>query len=108
MSATKSLTQFYGSFFWKCGEIALCPYLLTMGAFIDSKPAKTEDLILGVGVCLFLSTVVPILPAITSITFAVAAFGISLALASMFVAYPVVLLSDAIESTRSDRHEFAF
>jgi len=104
MSATKSLTQFYGSFFLKCGEIAICPYLYTMGAFIDSKPAKPEDLILGVGVCLFLSTVVPILPAITSITFAIASFGISLGLASMFLTYPFALLSDAIDSTHSDHH----
>ncbi|KTD56942.1 hypothetical protein Lsai_1919 [Legionella sainthelensi] len=103
MSATKSLTRFYGSFFLKCGEVAIYPYLLTMGAFIDSKP-KEEELILGIGVCLFLSTVVPILPAITSITFAIASFGISLALASMFVTYPVALISDALDSTPSEHY----
>ncbi|KTD14133.1 hypothetical protein Lgra_0743 [Legionella gratiana] len=107
MSATKSLTQFYGSFFLKCGEIAIYPYLLTMGAFIDSNPPKQEDLILGIGVCLFLSTVVPILPAVTSITFAIASFGICLGLASMFIAYPTALLFDALDSTPST-HRMTF
>ncbi len=98
MSATKSLTHFYGSFFGKCAQVAIYPYLVTMGAFMDSNPDE-DDLILGLGVCLFLSTVVPILPALTSFTFALASFGACLAIASMFIAYPVALLSDALDST---------
>lgn len=95
MSATRDLSEFYGSFFTKCGLVAVSPYLLTLGAFINSKPAKTEDLVLGVAACIFLSTVVPILPSITSLTFTLALFAASLALASMFLAYPIALCLDA-------------
>lgn len=95
MSATRDLTKFYGSFFVKCGIVSISPYLLTLDAFINSKPAKTEDLVLGAATCIFLSTVVPILPSITSITIAMALFAASLALASMFLAYPIALCIDA-------------
>lgn len=98
MPAVRSLTRFYGSFFLSCASFSVCPYLMTAGAFIDSDHPKTEELLLGVGVCIFLSTVVPILPAITSVTFALAAFAASLALASMFIAFPLALLSDALDS----------
>jgi hypothetical protein len=95
MSATGSLTKFYGSFFWKLGEFAVCPYVLTLNAFMYTRPKK-DDLILGIAACLFFSTVVPILPAITSITFAIAAVGVCFALASMFVSYPFTLIADAV------------
>lgn len=99
MSATRDITEFYGSFFTKCGIVAVSPYLLTLSAFINSKPVKTEDLVLGAATCIFLSTVVPILPSITSITFTIALFAASLALASMFLAYPIALCIDAANNS---------
>jgi hypothetical protein len=108
MSATRSLTRFYGSFFLSCANIAVCPYLLTATAFIeDSKHPKRGELLLGIGACIFLSTVVPILPTITSITFTIAMFAASLALASMFIAYPIALISDAADSCADDS-QFSF
>ncbi|EHL31580.1 hypothetical protein [Legionella drancourtii] len=101
MSATRSAiskaTVSYGSFFVGCAAFAISPYLLTLRAFVNSKPAKTEDLVLGAAACIFLSTVVPILPTITSITFTLAAFAMSVALASMFLIYPLALLNDALD-----------
>lgn len=108
MSATGSLTKFYGSFFWKCGEFALCPYLLTLNAFVASKPASKEDLVLGVAACLFFSTIIPVLPAIASLTFAVGILGATFALVSMFFAYPITLIADAITSSNSSSSELSF
>lgn len=96
-SAVRRATESYGSFFVGCAAFAISPYLLTLRAFVNSKPAKTEDLVLGAATCLFLSTVVPILPTITSITFTIAAFAMSVALASMFLIYPIALLNDALD-----------
>jgi hypothetical protein len=95
MSATRSLTNLYGSFFFGCGQMAVSPYSLTLKAFMGSQPTE-KDLVLGVGACIFLSTVVPILPQITSFTFMAAAFTASLALASMFFTYPISILIDAL------------
>ncbi|KTC90192.1 hypothetical protein OQJ18_05095 [Fluoribacter dumoffii] len=108
MSATKSLTNFYGSFFWKCAKFAICPYRLTINAFLDSEDPDPNDLALGIGACLVLSTIVPILPTITSLTIAIASIAAVLALASMFVTYPLTILSDACRSEHSYRHEIAF
>lgn len=111
MSSTRSLTGFYGSFFWGCVEVAVCPYSLTIQAFMDSSEPRTEDFLLGVGACVFLSTLVPVLPSITTVTFAIASFAISLALASMFIAYPIAILADAIESSQNEHqlnNHFAF
>lgn len=107
MSATRSLTNFYGSFFLGCGQVAVSPYILTLNAFMSSQP-KTEDLILGIGACIFFSTVVPILPEITSFTFAVATFAASLALASMFVSYPISILMDALNPEETSSLEFSY
>ena len=108
MSATGSLTKFYGSFFLGCVDLAVCPYTFTLGAFLDPNEPKTEQLVLGVAACVVLSVVVPILPTITSITFAIAMFAASLALASMFIAYPIALLADALDSISPHEHQFAF
>ncbi|CDZ77745.1 hypothetical protein BN59_02035 [Legionella massiliensis] len=97
MPAVRSLTEFYASFFTKTALFAVSPYTLTFAAFLDSRNPKTEELLLGVAACVILSTVVPVLPWITSITFAIAGFAMSVALASMFIAYPVALIMDALE-----------
>lgn len=107
MSSTGSLTKFYGSFFWKCGEFALCPYLLTLNAFKNSKTANEEDLVLGVAACVFFSTVVPILPAIASLTIAIGLIGACCALVSMFFSYPIALISDAFRSSTPDNAELS-
>lgn len=104
MTATGSLTKFYASAFFKCGEVALCPYILTLKAFYDPERPRNEDLIMGAAACVLLSTLVPILPTLTTITLTIAAFGACLALASMFVAYPIALLIDAMDSCDDHHH----
>ncbi|WP_454782438.1 hypothetical protein [Legionella sp. WA2022007384] len=106
MSATKRLTNFYGSFFWNCTKLAISPYRLTIKAFLDSEHPDPNDLALGIGACLVLSTIVPILPAISSVTIAIASIAAVLALATMFVTYPFTILSDACKSDHSHSHEF--
>ena len=106
MTATRSLTKFYGSFFLGCAELAVCPYIYTMKAFMGTQP-ETKDLVLGIGACIFFSTVVPVLPGIASLTFAIASFAASIALATMFVAYPLAVISDALDSCHaSEENDF--
>jgi hypothetical protein len=100
MSTTRSLTKFYGSFFLNCAKFSVCPYTITINAFIKNQNnPKPEEIVVGVGMCLFLSVVVPILPSITSLTFALAVLGASLGLASMFLTYPIALLMDAVDTS---------
>lgn len=106
MSATGELTRFYGSFFYHSAQLAICPYKLTLTAFGD----RPEDLLLGVVACIGLSIVVPILPSLTSITFAVALCMASIAVASMFITYPIAILVDALSCNFSSERNpgFAF
>lgn len=108
MSAVRSLTDFYASFFTKTALFAVSPYTLTVAAFLDSRNPKSQDLLLGVAACVILSTVVPVLPWITSITFAIAGFAMSVALASMFIAYPVALIMDALEPDTENTLQYTY
>ncbi|MFT4059958.1 MAG: hypothetical protein QM652_10470 [Legionella sp.] len=94
---TNELTKFYGRFFWGCGKVAIAPYKTVLTGGRDFKNCTAEDLFAGAVACVVLSTVVPILPALTSITWAVAFVAASLALASMFITYPTAILLDAFE-----------
>lgn len=100
MSNTRDLTMFYGRFFLNCGRFAVSPYTLTIDAFqttAENQPRKTEDLVFGIGACLFLTFAVPVLPVFADITFAIAGFAMSCAIASMFVTYPIALICDALQ-----------
>lgn len=103
-TATYSLSKRYGSFFGGCVQLAVSPYLIGLELFTkDPKNMHPKDLALGVGACLFFTFVVPILPAITSVTFSLAAFGACIALASMFITYPVAFAMDIVDmSSRGD------
>lgn len=100
--ATRSLTSFYGSFFLGAVDVALLPYTLTFEAFAGQTP-KDEDVILGLIACVFLSTVVPILPELFSITFAIASIAVTFAVLSMFLTYPVAIVADALSASFNDR-----
>lgn len=108
MTATRSLTNFYGSFFLGCTKLAICPYTETLRAFMDPQRLRTEELMLGVAACIVLTTVVPVLPTLTSFTFTIALFAASLAMASMFLAYPFAILADALAPSRSASPQPAF
>lgn len=102
MSVTRSLTQGYGSFFWGCAKFAVSPYTHTFMAIAREEKGRdpnhlthaTEAAI----VCGILTFVVPILPVITSFTCMLASIAISLAVATMFLTYPVGLLVDVCNS----------
>jgi hypothetical protein len=68
----------------------------------DPDNPKLIELALGVITCVVLSTVIPILPTVTSFTIAIAFIGIALALVSALIAYPVAWLVDACNSPSSD------
>ena len=104
---TGGLTKFYGGFFIGCAEVAICPYTTTFSLIAGQNPTP-EDVLLGVIGCVILSTVVPILPELTSITFAIASIAISIAIATMFVTYPFSLLLDALNPDNcSNTNNFA-
>ena len=100
-SVTRSLTNFYGSFFIGAAQVAVLPYTLTFEAFAGENP-KDEDYILGLIACVFLSTVIPILPELFSFTVALALIAANFALISMFIAYPAAILADAVINTAND------
>lgn len=104
MSSIRSLTNFYGSFFSGCAELSIAPYLFTLNRCKGVTRNRGDDFILGVAACVFFSTVVPILPELTSITMAIALFAALLALATMFVSYPVALCLDAMDSLNTSNH----
>jgi hypothetical protein len=102
MSATHSLTNFYDSFFMDSAKFALSPYRLTMRAWMRNPDnPKLIELALGVITCVVLSTVIPILPTVTSFTMAIAFIGIAFALASALIAYPIAWMVDAFDSSPS-------
>lgn len=108
MSKILSLSGAYGSFFWKCTKFAISPYTNTFMSIASSGDRDEEMLpniaaaALVVGVLTF---VVPVLPVLATFTFALASIAMLLAVASMFVTYPVALLADAFTPYDSHRHE---
>lgn len=97
-TTTQSLTKLYGSFFSSTIDFAICPYTLTYSAFAGKGTDRDYNPALGVFGCIFLSTVVPILPDLTLITLLGAAVMTSLAIASMFIAYPATIVIDAFNN----------
>lgn len=99
MSATLSLSSAYGSFFWGCTKFAVSPYTNTFFGIANPKDARFKDIIPNVAaaavICGVLTFVVPVLPVLASITFSLASIAMTLAVASMFVAYPLALIADA-------------
>ncbi|KTD54773.1 hypothetical protein [Legionella quateirensis] len=103
MSATLSLSRGYGSFFWGCTKFAISPYTNTFMAIANDKDndAVTNILVASV-VTGILTFVIPVLPVLASITFAMASVAMLLAVASMFVTYPLAVLADACNSSWED------
>lgn len=108
MSYTVALSKSYGSFFWGCTKFAVSPYTNTFMAVANSNNpndsiedclSNTAAAALVVGVFTF---VVPVLPVIASITFALSSIAMLAAVASMFVTYPGALLADACTQTDFD------
>jgi hypothetical protein len=98
---TRGLTNFYGAFFLGALEVAFCPYTFTFNTITGDNP-DDFDYALAIGAILVLTFAVPVLPEITSFTFAIATIAASLALSSMFITYPIALIMDAIEACEPD------
>jgi hypothetical protein len=112
MSALLKLSNKYGSFFWRCSKFAVSPYTNTFMAIACNNGKKQDDsfdniipaaIIVGV-----LTFVVPVLPVLATFTFALASIAMLLAVATMFVSYPIALLADACLSPEStyDHNEY--
>ena len=110
MSATLSLSRTYGSFFWGCTKFAVSPYTNTFLAIAnDKKNPGLENIVAAAIVTGILTFVVPILPVLASITFALASIAMLAAVASMFATYPVAVLADACipEDDHTHYHSYA-
>jgi hypothetical protein len=110
MSATLSLSSTYGSFFWGCTKFAVSPYTKTFLAIAsDEKEGNviTNSIAAGV-VCGILTFVIPVLPVFASVTFAIASVAMLLAVASMFVTYPIAVIADAISPTNLVEHDNSY
>ncbi len=106
MSKTLSLSRTYGSFFWGCTKFAVSPYTHTFLAVAGTGAQdKAEDCLANVAaataVCGILTFIVPILPALSSITCTIASIAMLLATASMFVTYPFALIADGCNPSDS-------
>ena len=101
MSQTLSLNRRYGSFFWECTKFAASPYTKTFmsiaGINDRNENARFENITAAAIICGVLTFVVPVLPTIASFTTSLASIAILLAVASMFVTYPVALVMDACD-----------
>lgn len=101
MSATSDLTSGYGKFFKGCLYFSFSPYIYTSTAFVKRNShgdQLTQDFAWGVGLCIVLSTVIPVLPELCSFTLSLGMLAASLAVSSMFLAYPITLLMDALSN----------
>lgn len=107
-SCTGFLGRKYGSFFWGCTKFAFSPYISTFKwiANDDQNPNHCNAMVDAAAVTALFTFVVPILPALSSITFALASIAMLLATASMFITYPVAILTDGcLSSTRANEPE---
>lgn len=109
MSNTSRLNARYGSFFLNCAEFAVSPYTVPFLAIAepDNHDAhRTERFVAAAVITAALTFVVPILPAIASVTFNIAAFLIIMAAASAIIAYPIAMISDAL-SENHHNHSYS-
>lgn len=104
MSATLRLTRRYGTFFVGCTQFATAPYTNTFCAIAGDDYGSTQGSMIAAGVvCGLLTFTVPILPVATVFTATLAAIAVSLAVASMFIAYPLAVLSDSLDTPWQDK-----
>ena len=96
MTTKSALTEGYSAFFKKCSDFAFSPYLWTIDSLMknckDNKYISRESQ--TAAVCAFFTFVIPILPALTEITFKLSLLASVLALVSMIVAYPIAVATD--------------
>ncbi|WP_058534369.1 hypothetical protein [Legionella saoudiensis] len=105
MSATSTLTEFYGSFFSTCGHIARGPYTLITQAFIGQDP-EPEDHILGFAACIIFSTILPILPQMLIASFSLSCCLAIGAILTMPFTYTAAAYMDAQEDNTSSMYRF--
>lgn len=94
MSNTGKLTRAYGSFFSGCTQFAFLPYTQTFKSVAESRDDEYGHIPAALLVTGFLSFIVPVLPALTAFTSFLAVTGLLLAAASMFLTYPIALVTD--------------
>ena len=101
MSMTQDVTRGYASFFLECGKFAVSPYTGTFFGIAKPSSSRQEpNFVAAALITGILTFVIPVLPALFSLTCAIASVAVSLAVASMFLLYPIALLTDAFEPSR--------
>ncbi len=105
MSALNNVTTGYGKFFLGCADFAFFPYTRTFFG-IANTPREGASIAEAIIATVFLSTVIPILPALFTVTSSLALFALSLALSVMPFMYFGALVADiaADQSPRSHQH----
>lgn len=98
MSATRTLTNGYVGFFINCGSFAVSPYTYTFKAMAMDERGNYTDIAPAFLTVAILTFAVPILPALCSMTTALASVAVSLAVASMFILYPFALCIDTLDT----------
>lgn len=106
MSRIDKLNRFYKSYFTGCAELAIAPYSLTFELVAGTKwtNADFDEALWGAGVCAFFTFAIPILPALTEITFDLAVLGVVFGVITAIVAYPIAFLIDLIAP--QDQYQF--
>lgn len=107
MSKLLTLSSTYGSFFWGCTKFAVSPYTQTFKAIATSGNNNDSveliaNSVAAAVICGMFTFVVPVLPVLATFTFALASIAMLLAVATMFVTYPVALLADACTPPSED------
>ena len=111
MSMIQNVTRGYASFFWDCANFAVSPYTKTFLAVANPSGASKDDTLLNVAAAAvvtgILTFVIPVLPTLFSITCAIASVAASLAVASMFLFYPIALLNDLLEPANDNKKSYS-
>ena len=94
-SYSLDVSRIYAHFFWKCAEFALSPYIMMFNVIAAPDENGGEENVAAAAVIVGLLTfVVPVLPMLASFTIPLASIAMSLAIASMFIVYPIALIFD--------------
>ena len=97
MSYFDDLNKGYFSFFKRAAQVAVCPYTGTFNAIYRGNDDNIPAAAVITGVLTF---IVPVLPTLFSFTFELAIIASTLAVASMFLLYPLALLGDCVSSSK--------
>lgn len=98
MSHTSRLSNKYCSFFEGSLGFAVSPYTKTFNAIAHGNNGNNNNSCAALLICGVLTFAVPVLPTLTFATTTLAMIAMVLAVASMFLTFPLTLLIDVCTS----------